>query len=532
MAVDMENIVASTSKLELWLKVRNNESLTLTDVPELIRNRWNYFRDNWEFIKPRYVSAINNSDNKEKFRKEINDFSNFVVSQRNSKNKKNPFDSNNIIYRFYYIFNSTNIDSIGLTYEEIAIVNAKIAEVQRYNRIDFINIRNSISAERDAIADRVGLTDSDYNRVFSRSPQTARVDIKNKDINNMYELINTINFINFILSNYFSLDTAVVDPFALAKANANNPEIDIATYYSGTLTKLKYGETLQSFAKRTLGSSDKWIDIAIANGLKPPYIDEVGRKIFLISNASGNQLNIAGVQSGIPIIDLFYIGQTIELQSVTQTFSEQRVISSLKQIPVSDEIVIEVSGKKDLERYKISENAHIRVYKPNTANSSVMLLVPSTETVSGDIKKETPWFLKSRDDTEKRQKIDLNINDDGDLNFNSNSDLQLVYGIENSIQSVKMKLAVERGELKRHDDYGLVNVLGSNNIDRDYIRNALIQSITANIAADARFSGLESLQVAYVNEINSSKISAFSINMIVKLAGTDQNIPISFSINV
>jgi len=55
MAVDMENIVASTSKLELWLKVRNNESLTLTDVPELIRNKsleeqakedfWKAFKD-------------------------------------------------------------------------------------------------------------------------------------------------------------------------------------------------------------------------------------------------------------------------------------------------------------------------------------------------------------------------------------------------------------------------------------------------------------------------------------------------------
>jgi len=450
MAIDMESSIDSLSELDLWTKLREGFPLTLADVPELIRLRWNYFRDNWGKIKSNYIELIPSYDNPDKLKQEINTFTEFVDSQRNSKNNKNPFDNKNIIYKFYTIFDNTRIDSINTTFEETVIIQNKVDHVQNFTRKDFLDIRQDLQSERDAIADRVSLSDTDYNRVFNRSSQASRVNVRNKDINNMYYLMQAIGLVDYILANYFSLENATVDPFALAKFNANNPEIDIATYASGTLSKINYGEDLQSFARRTMGSPDRWIDIAIANGLKPPYIDEVGQKIMLIANGSGNQINIAGSIAGVPIINKFYTGQSITLQSATQTFPEQRTIINFRQIPVSDDIVIELDGSRDLERYRTSEGANIRVYKPSTANSSVFILVPSTEALPDDIKNETPWFLKSSSETEKRQKIDLSINDSGDLIFNSNSDLQLVYGIENSIQAVKMKMSVERGELRRH----------------------------------------------------------------------------------
>lgn len=532
MAVDLENAIDPLSKLDLWIKLRNGESLTLGDIPEIIRLRWPYFRDRWEFIKDQYIILLESSDNSEKLKKDIDSFSEFINSQRTSKNKKNPFDNNNIIYKFYYIFSNTPIDSIGVTYDELSVIKAKTEAVTAFNRADFIKIRDQLTAERDAIADRVQLSDSSYNTIYSRSPQSSRTDVRNKDINNMYELTQGINVVNYILANYFSIETATVDPFALAKSNANNPEIDIATYASGFLVKLNYGENLQSLAARTLGSPDKWIDIAIANGLKPPYIDEVGQKIMLISNGSSNQLNIFGLLGGVSVIDKFYIGQIVILQSDTQTFPEQRTVVGFKQIPVSNEIIIELSGDKNLDRYKVSENAHIRIYKPNTVNSSLMVLIPSTEVLPDDIKKETPWFLNSSDNVEKRQKIDLSIGESGDLVFNSNSDFQLVYGIENSIQAVKMKMAIEKGELKRHETYGLTSVVGKSNLDIDTLKNTLTESILTNIRADVRFAGLSSLTVDYISEVSSNKVTAFSITMVVKLAGSEQNIPISFKINI
>ena len=173
----------------------------------------------------------------------------------------------------------------------------------------------------------------------------------------MFQLNEAIRAVDFILANSFSLENSTVDPFALARTNANNPAIDIQTYFSGTLERLNYGEDLQSLAARTLGDPDQWIDIAITNGLKPPYIDEVGEKIPLISNASLNQINIAETNANNELnIDKLSVGQIILLQSDVETFAEQRTIQSIKQVPVSGEIILELEGEPNLERYKISEN--------------------------------------------------------------------------------------------------------------------------------------------------------------------------------
>jgi hypothetical protein len=254
--------------------------------------------------------------------------------------------------------------------------------------------------------------------------------------------------------------------------------------------------------------------------------------LYLISNGSGNQVNIAGTQNGLPIMDQLYVGQAILLQSSTQTFPEQRKIQNVKQIPISGDILLELEGDQDLVRYKIDDLSNIRIYKPNTANSSVYILIPSLEPLSNDIKTETPWFLKSSDIVEKRQKIDLNIDDKGDLTLNSNSDLQLTYGLDNSIQAVKLKLSVELGELRRHKDYGLASVVGNRNLDVEQLKSSLTNSIVKSIQSDQRFSGLDRLDVAYVSSMDAKTVTAFSITMVVRLTGSDQLVPINFSVNV
>ena len=523
--------VVSFTDLNIWFKINSDESITLADMPELIRLRWTYFRDNWSFIAPQYVDSISRYRDPDKLASEIVTFTDFINSQRNSKVKNNPFDSSDILYRFYAIFDSTPIDSIAMTLDERNTVNAKIQSVRSFTRKDFLNIRSEFQAERDAIADRVGASDADYNKAFDSSSQAARVDIKNKDINKMYDIQQTIKAIDFILANSFSLQSAVIDPFALARSNANNSEIDIGTYASGSLTKLNYGEDLQALAKRTLGNPDKWIDIAIANGLKAPYIDEVGEKIPLISNANGNQVNIASVTGGSFNIDKIFIGQVVLLKSNTQTFPEQRTILNIKEVPISGEIVIELSGERDLSRYQTSDAAHIRIYKPNTINSSFYVLIPSSEPLNEFDKKQMPWFLKGDDAVAKRQRVDLNINSDGDINLNSTGDLQLSYSLDNSIQAIKLKLMIELGELRRHDDFGLVNVYGQKNNNIDDVRSSLVNSITGSIGADPRFDGIEDLNITYNNSLDKNTPSYFSITIVVRLAGTDNLVPITFTVN-
>jgi len=533
MALDFENSIEAENQLNLWYKLKNNDTLMLSDVPEIIRLRWAYFRDNWEFIRETYVDAIPEYADPEKLRAEIVLFDRFVESQRTSGSKRNPFDNEDIIFRFFTIFDNTEINSVGLTFEEQQIVDNKIQEISSFTRGNFLAIRKVFQDERDALADKASSTDEDYNRVYGRSPQAARVQIRNKDINKMYQLQESIKTVDFILSNAFSLDTSTVDPFALARANANNPEIDIATYNSGVLVKMNYGEDLQSIAKRTLGDPDKWIDIAIANGLKPPYIDEIGEKIPLIANASGNLINISGLDGNNELnIDKLSIGQIVLLQSTTQTFPEQRAILNITEVPISGELIVELNGDPDLDKYKISENANIRVFKQNTINSSFYILIPQTQQLDDDRDGEVPWFLSSSDVVERRQKVDIGLDDNGDVNFDSTGDLQLAYGLDNSVQAIKMKLSVEAGELRRHPEYGLISLTGQTNSTIDSLKEALVESITKNISADERFSGVETINIIYSNPTNENTPVGFQVLLVVKLAGSGQLVPITFSVKL
>lgn len=532
MALDFENSLPSLSDLDLWYKLTAGEELTLSDVPEIVRLRWPYFRENWEFLKEDYINAISTYSDPQLLKTHIETFTDFVASQRSSGTNRNPFESDAVISRFYAIFDSTLVNSVRLSYEEQQILDNKTRGILAYTRKNFLDIREQLQQERDQISDKVSATDEDYNRVFNRSAQAARVNITNKDLNKMHELMEAIKAVDFILANSFSLEASTIDPFALAKANANNPAIDIETYFSGFLEKLNYGEDLQALARRTLGDPDKWIDIAITNGLKPPYIDEVGERIPLISNASGNQVNIGETDANNQLnIDKLSVGQVILLQSDVETFPEQRTIQNVKQVPVSGEIILELEGDADLDRYKLSENAYIRVFKPNTINSSFYVMIPSTQPLDDDLQSDIPWFLQGADGTEKRQKVDLNLTEDGDLNFNSTGDLQLSYGLTNAVQAVKLKMSVEAGELRRHPEFGLVNTLGLKNNDIGLVRRLLTDSITRMIAADERFANIENLEISYGNNLENGTPSAINVNLIVRLAGSGQLLPITFSIN-
>jgi hypothetical protein len=341
----------------------------------------------------------------------------------------------------------------------------------------------------------------------------------------------SIKTIDFILANLFAVDAAI-DPFALARANANNPEVNIGQYSSGRLVKMNYGEDLQKLAYRYLGDADKWIDIAIANGLKPPYIDEVGQRINLLSNGNGSQINLAETDpNGELNIDKLYINQPIFLQSSTQVVPQQRTIISIRQVPVSGEIILELDGEPNLGIYEIADDAHIRVYQPNTINSSFYVLIPSTDTLPDDRKEEVPWFLAKSAEDEKRAKVDLAIDENGDLNFTTNGDLRLSYGLDNAVQALKLKVVTELGSLRKHPTYGLINIMGTTNSDIDAKKNLIIDSLNAQIAADSRYDRIESLNVNYlINNDTNEGVAAIAIEMAVRLAGGTSVIPISFTI--
>lgn len=522
----------SMSDLNLWFKVQAGEELMLGDIPSLIPLRWEYLKEDWEFIKPDLIGNLDSNDNPDFINQQILDFSSFVESQRNSPKKINPLSDSKIVDRFNGLFDIIPINSINTNNEEERLIQSEVARVQAFSKNDFLNIKKNLVDYRDRQVDVIGLNDADYDKAVGRSAIAQQIDATIVDVNKILAIQNSLKSVDFILANLFSVDLSL-DPFALARANANNPDIDIAQYNSGNLVKLNYGESLQSLAYRYLGSGDKWIDIAIANGLKPPYIDEVGEQILLLSNGNGNQINVAEKDiNGELNIDKFYINQPIFLQSNTQVVANQRTIINIRQIPVSGEIILELDGDNNLSDYKASEGAYVRVYKPNTINSSFYILIPSSEPLDDLRNEEVPWFLAKKSIDEQKMKVDLDIAEDGDLSFGTNGDLKLSYGIDNAIQALKLKVVTELGSLIAHPEFGLVNVLGSNNSNINQVRGLIVDSLTGQIAADDRFDRIESINVDYINGSSGvNAASAITITMVVRMAGGSTVVPISFTVN-
>lgn len=519
----------SVANINLWFKLQNGAPLVLTDVPSIIPLRWTYFSQNWNMILPTLQALVPGYQYSDLFAAQLIEFTEFINVQRNNTSIINPLSNAKTLYEFYTIFDNITIQSINLTVQEQTIVTNAVTAVSQYARNDFLMLQENIMTYRDALTDTLGLTDTTYNQTFDRSAVAAQTAAQVQDVEYLGTLQAAMQTIDFVLANLFAVDTAV-DPFALARANANNPAINIGQYSSGTLVRFQYGDDLESLANRYLGDPAKWIDIAIANGLQPPYIDEIGQVVPLQSNADGNQINIAATDAqGNDNSEKFYVNQTIFLQSASLPFPNQRNIVSININKVTSDLVITLTGPANLSSYTTADNASVLVYAPDTVNSALFILIPSQDPLPNQRQEVVPWFLAQSATDEIRMGIDLLIGENDDLVFTPNNDLSLSYSLQNASQAMKLKIVTELGELRYHQGFGLVNVLGNKNNNISTVQNAITSSLLTQVAQDSRFDRVESLSVNYLAGGNSA--TTLVIEMSVRLAGGNQVIPISFSVN-
>jgi len=515
------------SDMNMWLKTKLGESLNLADVPAIIKVRYPYIVENWLNIKDVLLSRIGVYQDPFRLQREIETFDSLVKAQLAGA-VTTPSETT-LLSRYYSVFDALRVDEAELSKPEISIIESEQNRVLAFTKTTFLNYRADLIKARDQVADNIGGSDEDYNRIYNRSSVRQTLNKSIDEIQLTYQFQQGIYLADDVIANEQIIKSAAaIDPFAFARANANNPDFNVGQYASGRLVRMNYGETLQKLAQRTLGNPDLWYDIAIANGLKPPYVDEIGVVVPIISNGSGNRVNVAQLGPGsVPNRDRFYLNQIILLQSSTERVPDQRVIRSITEIPVSGELVLELSGDEDLEKYRTEDSAYIRVFAPQTINSSFFIMIPdAAQPNPNQVQKTTPWFLRSKSEDERQAGVDLYIDDSGDLAFTPAGDVQLSYGAANAMQALLILLSTEAAALTRHPEYGIGYGIGDKNTNFAITKQKLAEAVGAQILRDQRFERLKTLTVELLDGA-----SGYKVFVEVVLAGGQSVIPITFSVN-
>jgi hypothetical protein len=520
------------SELNLWFKLRGDgSSYTLFDIPELIPSKWQYFKENWLVYRETLLINSVSYVNSDALVAQVKKMDYFIESRRNYS--ANPFSSDSVFSDFSEIFSLTSIDISPLNRTEEDVFRAKIKKVSEFNKQTFIDFRNELTSNFLILADRMGLSDDTTDKLYNRSALPQQFDPQISLIDSSQQFLQLINATNAVIANFYKSTSGSIDYFSIIRENLKNPQIPVDTYSSAYLALVQPNATIQEIARTYLGNPDRYLEIAAANNLKPPYIDEVGFTIPLLSNGNKNKINLPrDFGTGLPTIQKIFRGQVILLQSDSLKKSETRTVINIQEVPVSGEIILELSGNPDLDKFKISQNATIRVFRPNTTNSNFFILIPSVNGVSTTPLHETPWFMQNLTYDEKKSGVDLKIDPYGDLVFENSGDFSLNYGLSNAIQAVKIKMATEKGELVRHPNFGLTPQAGRVNVSVSEIQNFISNELSDQISSDDRFNGLERLSVALLDAEKNAGRSLF-INFSVRLAGGNTApIPITFTTNL
>lgn len=274
-----------------------------------------------------------------------------------------------------------------------------------------------------------------------------------------------------------------------------------------------YGATLESLATQYLGDPNRALEIIALNGLREPYVDELGFDLPLLVNGSGNTAIVAFTKN-------LFVGQVVSIGSNGAIRTSRKIISLLTTL--DNKVVITLDGEADLDRYRVNDNAVVHAYLPDTINSQNLIFIPSDkDPLENDyLTKDIPT-VDTTDPMVVAGGVDLLLDRNKDLILTPDGDSPYAKGLTNIIQGVEIAFAVPQGKLLLHRGFGLPVRVGQSLADTD--ARSIVKAVRDMLSSDATFSSVG--RVTVTNRGNVSSIDASAV-----VAGTRAPLPLSFGV--
>jgi len=502
--------------LTLFFKIDGNIPFSLADFTVIAEGRWDYLRNNWDFIKTNYSNKIEllpNGPEKVAAQAQHKDFTLLVEDNRFSV--QNPLSNKDTIRKYKDLLDMILITDIGVNVNEQTVIDRDVQRVLTLQKDDFYEMRERVRITHDKTADSMGLSDDSYNTLYERVSvsQIMLFNIDNFKI--LSALMALFNQITGLIPTKMVYNESP-DPFSVVRNALNNSSIPINSYQTGLMVPFPAGATLESLSAKYLGTPDKGLEIATANNLKFPYIDEVGRKVFLTINGIGNLIIVELGEK-----DNFFINQGVNIGS-SGVKATKRVIVNIEEDKINDQLLITVNGTANMSSYTTTQRAFIFSYMPYTINSDKFIIIPAESPVGFSVNTQEPWFVKALPSDVRNMGVDVAIGSGGDLVFDNNGDLALVYGLANGAQALNLKVQTSVGELIRDPAFGFLEIAGKYN-NNEITQTLLTTIMETAISGDDRFSGVNGLGYTITD-------THVLINTTIKLAGSNGSVPLTFQL--
>jgi hypothetical protein len=274
-----------------------------------------------------------------------------------------------------------------------------------------------------------------------------------------------------------------------------------------------YGYTLERLAERYLKDANRWHEIAALNGLRAPYVDELGFKLSFLANGNGNQITVNSA-------DNLFVGQLVWLSSSATKREKRRIQKITKLSPTQYAVVVD--GAKDLVKYTTAAGAFLQAFLPDTVNSQMQIYIPSDIVPDeDDFRVKTIPGVDYFDPLVRSGGIDLLLTNDGDLVITPDGDSRLAIGLTNLVQKVRLALGTARGSLLHHPDYGLGLRPGVSTADLS--AQDVLSGAQALFKKDQGFTGIESASIR-------KTANSLFVRLNVGIAGSGHFVPIETEI--
>jgi hypothetical protein len=499
----------------LYLKFYTNDILTLNLFPQIAASRWTYIVSQWD---ARYNLLFKNAVGGDGYL--LDGYTQLVNAVYASKldSQYNPLNSITFYSQVKEFLELITIESLKPTPLEQDIIAKERQRVLGFGIPNFRAMLSYLKTEKDNAYDLIGLGNTTYDTRVGRTPLSQQRDFFLSDLLNIGD----------ILTLEASIQGCIVtlkrktqrDPNLIAYSNS---QIDATSnvrlsdiYVSYNL--IPFEVSLENMAIKYLGDVQKVYEIASINKLKAPFVDTAGIRISLQGNGTGLSVRIANTYP-----ERYRVGSIVKVGSRVIPETTRKVLRRIDN-DQDNSTVLFLSGDSNLNFLLSSQGAYVRAFAPDTLQDFSFVRIPST------VASKTPVVIQpSNSEIKKLDEallafgVDISVSEySRDWETDQTGNLKLAYGLGNVAQAVKSAIRTPLGTLNHHPSYGYFEYTGDQFTDDVPVKVAGLMQ--AAVLRDPRFISMS------VNNLTVSESGEIIVSSSVKIAGTDQNIPLNLNL--